>query len=174
MHDASHTKSEWSVWFNLMNQHFWAQNIKIVYYKNDKICHFSAKSSCIQDNFKHYIIFSWSKNGCLLSGNNSGIFFITYLYFNIFQYFGPNHWIEPNTLFGHSVPSIESRTSCDDGLLKRIHHLVILVLKKKTIGRHICIRAMSTAKKNLEQFNWATKYTMVYFSCTTNFSVWQF
>ena len=39
MHDASHTMSEWSVWFNLMNQHFWAQNIKIVYYKNDKICH---------------------------------------------------------------------------------------------------------------------------------------
>ena len=33
MHDASHTMSEWSVWFNLMNQHFWAQNLKIVGHK---------------------------------------------------------------------------------------------------------------------------------------------
>ena len=42
--DGAHTASEPSGRFNLMNQHFWLQNIKI-YHKNNTKCHFAKYSS---------------------------------------------------------------------------------------------------------------------------------
>ena len=63
----SHTASELSIRFNSMNQHFWAQNIK-VYHKNNKKCHFAKSSGLHQflDDTKIKISF---KNWCLLAGN---------------------------------------------------------------------------------------------------------